>query len=369
MTKIILFAAPLSKSNENKVGLSKAAFQKTIDGKDVSLYTLTNQNGLEMTVTNYGGKVVSLLVPDKDGEMVDVITGYNSIEGYLNSGEIYFGAAIGRYGNRIAGGEFTLEGKTYKLAQNNGPNNLHGGPGGFHAVIWDAKQTGDNTLELSYLAKDGEEGFPGNLKVRMVYELTDQDEFKIEYYAETDATTVCNLTNHSYFNLSGEGAETILDHVLQINADAYIPTDDVAIPIGHIAPVADTPMDFRTPAAIGSRINDDFIDLKYGNGYDHTYVINPAEEGLNLTAKVYSPITGIQMEVYTDQPGVQLYTGNYMDGSQIGKTGKAYLHRAGFCLETQHYPDSPNQPQFPSVVLKPGDTYRHTTVHKFSIKE
>ena len=369
MTKIILFAAPLLKSKENKVGISKAAFQKNVDGKEVSLWTLTNKNGLEMTVTNYGGKVVSLLVPGKDGILVDVVTGYKDIDGYLNSSEIYFGAAIGRYGNRIAGGEFTLEGKTCKLAQNNGPNNLHGGPGGFHAVVWDAKQIDDNTLELSYLAKDGEEGFPGNLKVRMVYMLTDRDEFKIEYYAETDATTVCNLTNHSYFNLSGEGADTILDHVLQINADGYIPTDDVAIPVGHIAPVEGTPMDFRTPTAIGASINSDFIDLKFGNGYDHTYVINQADEGLNHTAKVYSPVTGVQMDVYTDQPGVQLYTGNYMNGTEIGKSGKAYLHRAGFCLETQHYPDSPNQGQFPSVVLKPGETYRHTTVHQFSVKK
>lgn len=369
MGTLILFAAPYGNTAENKAGISKSAFNKIIDGKEVTLFTLTNSSGMEMTVTNYGGKVVSLMVPDQNGNFVDVVTGYSNIEDYEKSGEPYFGAAIGRYGNRIAFGKFSLDGKTYELAQNNDTNNLHGGPKGFHAVVWDGKQIDERTLELTYLSKDGEEGFPGNLQVRMVYELTDQNEFRIEYYATTDQKTVCNLTNHSYFNLSGEGADTILDHILQINADSYIPTNNVAIPIGVIASVSGTPMDFRTPTKIGLRINNEFEALQFGNGYDHTYVINKEDGKVAHTASVYSPVTGIQMDLYTDQPGVQLYTGNYMNGTETGKTGKAYLHRAGFCLETQHYPDSPNQLQFPSVILNPGETYRHTAVHQFSIKK
>jgi aldose 1-epimerase len=345
----------------------KEAFEKVVNGKKVSLYTLVNDKGLEMKVTNFGAKVVSLMVPDKNGDLVDVVTGYNSIGGYLNSGEIYFGAAIGRYGNRIANGQFTLDGIEYKLAQNNGPNSLHGGPGGFHAVVWNANQTDKNTLELSYLSEHMEEGFPGNLDVKMVYKLTDNNEFLIEYYATTDKLTICNLTNHSYFNLSGEGSETILDHSLQINANAYLPTDETAIPLGYIAPVEGTPMDFLSPKSIGSRINDDFEALKLGNGYDHNYVLNGNPGELKLAAKACSPVSDICMEVFTDQPGIQLYTGNYMDGSQIGKTGKAYLKRSAFCLEAQGFPDSPNRPEFPSVVLKPGDTYMQTTVHKFSV--
>lgn len=355
-------------TKENKAGIAKSAFEKEIDGKKVSLWTLTNASGMEMTVTNYGGKVVSLLVPAKNGQLVDVVTGYNNIEDYLKSGEPYFGAAIGRYGNRIAGGKFTLDGITYSLAQNNGPNNLHGGPMGFHAVVWEASQLDENTLELTYTAQDGEEGFPGTLQVKMIYKLTDNNEFFIDYSATTDKKTVCNLTNHTYFNLSGEGCETILDHELMINADQYIPTDDVAIPLGHLADVEGTPMDFRKPIAIGDRIEADFQDLKFGNGYDHTYVINQSGEELSLTAQASSPVSGIKMTVYTDQPGVQLYSGNYMNGTETGKSGKPYLKRAGFCLETQKYPDSPNQLQFPSVVLNPGDTYRHTTVHHFGVK-
>lgn len=360
---------PAGNAGENKAGISKTAFDAQINGKTVSLWTLTNKGGLEMNVTNYGGKVVSLLVPDKNGKLVDVVTGYHKLDDYLKSGEPYFGAAIGRYGNRIANGQFILNGQTYQLAQNNGPNNLHGGPKGFHAVVWDAVQLDESTLELSYLSIDGEEGFPGNLTVKMIYRLTDQNEFRIDYSATTDKTTICNLTNHAYYNLSGEGSETILDHLLEINADAYIPTNEVAIPLGEIAPVAGTPMDFRTPIAIGARIDEAFQDLKFGNGYDHTYVINRGNEELTFTARVSSPLSGILMELYTDQPGVQLYTGNYMNGTEVGKTGKAYLKRAGFCLETQHYPDSPNQPQFPSVVLNPGETYLHKVVHRFGVEK
>lgn len=369
MTTSILFSATLQSNNDNKAGINKSAFEKTIEGKQVSLWTIKNANGLELTVTNYGAKVVSLMVPDKNGILVDIVTGYNNIEDYLKSGEPYFGAAIGRYGNRIANGRFTLDGVDYKLAQNNSPNNLHGGPCGYHAVVWDVTQVDESTLELSYLSKDMEEGFPGNLQVKMIYKLTEDNEFLIDYFAETDKITLCNLTNHTYFNLSGEGSDTILDHVLQINADGYLPTNDVAIPLGEIADVKETPMDFTSPKIVGASIDVDFEALKLGNGYDHNYVINNNTGGITLAAKVFSPVTNIQMEVYTDQPGIQLYTGNYMNGTEIGKKGNAYLKRAGLCLEAQGFPDSPNQKQFPTTVLNPGDTYRQTTIHKFLVKE
>jgi len=366
----ILFACACSNHTvENKVGISKEAFEKEIDGKRVSLWTLTNNNGMEMCVTNYGGKVVSMMVPDKNGKSVNVVTGYKNIDDYLKSGEIYFGATIGRYGNRIANGKFVLDGVEYLLDKNNGPNNLHGGPKGFHALVLDAKQLDKSTLELSYQAKDMEEGFPGNLNVKVVYKLTDDNGFQIEYYGETDKKTVCNLTNHTYFNLSGEGSETVLDHVLSINADGYTPTNADLIPLGFIAPVEGTPMDFRTPTVVGKRIEDDFEALKLGNGYDHNYVIDKKSGELGLTATLISPVTGIKMDLFTDQPGVQLYSGNWMNGTEIGISGKPYKHRAALCLETQCFPDSPNQPQFPSVVLSPGETYRHTCIYKFSVEE
>jgi aldose 1-epimerase len=366
----LLFACACSSSSvENRTGISKGAFEKTIDGKQVSLWTLKNKNGVEMCVTNYGGKVVSLLVPDKEDNFVDVVTGYDSIEKYLKSGEIYFGAAIGRVGNRIALGKFSLNGTVYNLAENNGPNHLHGGVKGFHAVVWDAKQIDESTLELSYLAKDMEEGYPGNLQIKMVYKLTDDNEFSIEYYATTDKSTVCNLTHHSYFNLSGEGSETILDHELQINADSFTPTDDGLIPTGEIETVKGTPLDFTTPATIGERIEADYEPLKAGFGYDHNFVLNKAPGKLELAATAISPVTGIQMDIYTNQPGIQLYSGNWMNGTEIGKKGNPYLKRAAFCLETQCFPDSPNETDFPSITLNPGETYRHTCIYKFSVKK
>jgi len=369
VTRIFLLAcACCGGAPENKAGLSRSAFSKVIDGKNVYLWTLVNKNGMEMTVTNYGGKVVSLLVPDKTGKLVDVVTGYNSIDDFLKSGEIYFGATIGRYGNRIANGKFSIDGVEYPLATNNGPNNLHGGVKGFHAVVWDAKQIDKSTLELSYLAKDGEEGFPGNLNVKVVYKITDDNEFTIEYYAETDKKTVCNMTNHAYFNLSGEGSETAMDHILQIDADGFTPSNSDLIPLGNVEPVEGTPMDFRKPEVIGSRISEDYEPLKFGYGYDHNFVINKKEGEIAHAATLVSPVTGIKMEVFTDQPGIQLYSGNWMNGTEIGKSGKAYKYRAAVCLETQHFPDSPNQPQFPSTLLEPGQTYRHTTIHKFSIE-
>jgi aldose 1-epimerase len=305
------------------------------------------------------------LVPDKDGKLVDVSTGYSCIDDYLKSGEIYFGATIGRYGNRIANAKFTLDGVEYPLAANDGPNNLHGGVKGFHKVVWDACQVDKSTLELTYLAKDMEEGFPGNLSVKVVYQLTDENEFKIEYYAQTDKKTVCNMTNHTYFNLSGEGSKTALDHILTIYADGYTPTNANLIPLGFIAPVEGTPLDFRKPTVVGERIEDNFEALKLGNGYDHNYVINKKAGELALAATLVSPVTGIRMDVYTDQPGVQFYSGNWMNGTEIGKSGNPYCRRAAICLEAQCFPDSPNQGQFPSVVLTPGQTYRHTCIYKF----
>jgi aldose 1-epimerase len=367
VVNFLMFALPYTNSSlKNKAGISKENFEKTIDGKRVSLYTLVNDNGLEMNVTNYGAKVVSLHVPDKTGNFVDVVTGYNSIDDYLKSKEIYFGAAIGRVGNRIAKGKFSINSTEYTLAVNNGPNHLHGGEKGFHAVVWDARQVDESTLELTYTSPDMEEGYPGTLKVKMIYNLTANNEFSIEYYAETNKTTLCNLTHHSYFNLTGEGESTILDHVLELNADKYTVSDETLIPTGEIAHVEGTPLDFRKATEIGARIDDGFEALEFGHGYDHNYVINKNGKGVAQAASVYSPVTGIKMDVLTNQPGIQFYSGNWMDGSETGKSGKPYVKRSAFCLETQHFPDSPNQPGFPSIVLKPGETYRHTCIYRFS---
>lgn len=348
--------------------LKKENFQKIIDGKQADLYVLTNKNGLKMYVTNFGAKIVALFVPDKDGKMTDVVLGHESIEEYLNSQEPYFGAVCGRTGNRIAKGQFTLDGKTYQLAINNGPNNLHGGLKGFNSVVWDAKQTDDQTLELFYLSKDGEEGFPGNLSTKITYKLNDSNAVEISYEATTDQATIINLTNHSYFNLSGAGDPYIGDHLLTINADTYLPTDDTAIPFGDPEKVEGTPMDFRTPHEIGARINDDFQQLIYGKGYDHTYILNKEGDELSFCAASESPKTGIIMETYTTEPGVQLYTGNWMTGEFKAKEGKTYPMRSAFCLETQHYPDSINKPQYPTVILRPGETFSSKTEYRFSVK-
>ncbi|HQN94067.1 MAG TPA: aldose epimerase family protein [Prolixibacteraceae bacterium] len=365
---VILLACSCEYSAENRAGISKEAFGKTMDGKQISLWTLKNKNGMEMSVTNLGGKVVTLYVPDKDGNMVDVVTGFKSIDKYIESNELYFGAAIGRVGNRIARSEFTIDGQVYKVVANNGPNHLHGGERGLHAVVWDAKQTAKNKLELTYLSKDMEEGYPGNMEIKMTYELTDDNAFAIEYYATTDKKTLCNLTHHSYFNLSGEGSSSILDHELYINANGFTITDGDLIPTGTIAQVDGTPLDFRTPKTIGENIRDDFQALRDGFGYDHNFVIAKKETGVELIAAASSPKTGIKMEVYSDQPGVQLYSGNFMDGREIGKSDKPYKYRSAFCLETQKFPDAPHHPTFPSIELKPGDTYRHTCIYKFSVK-
>lgn len=354
---------------ENKYtlsGLAVANFSKSIDGKDVMLYTLSNKRGAELAITNYGAKIVSLMVPDRNGKLTDVVTGHNSIEEYLTSEEPYFGAICGRYGNRIAKGEFTLDGTTYHLAINNGPNSLHGGIKGFNAVVWEAEQKDAQTIELNYISADGEEGFPGELKTTVTYHLTDDNEVVISYHAVTDKPTVLNLTNHSYFNLSGAGDPYIGDHVLTINADCYLPTDSTAIPYGPAEKVEGTPMDFSTPHEVGERINAPFEQLVFGKGYDHTYVLNKEGNELSYCARCSSPKTGIVMEVFTTQPGVQLYTGNWMTGNFVGKNGERYPERSALCLETQHFPDSPNKPAYPSTVLRPDEAFLSTTVYKFS---
>ena len=350
-------------------GLKTSNFQHVIDGKETWLCVLTNHAGLEVTVLNYGAKVVSLMVPDRNGVLTDVVTGHDSIDDYLTSEEPYFGAVCGRYGNRIAKGQFTLDGVLFdKLAINNGPNNLHGGLKGFNAVVWDMQQMNDQTVVLRYTSADGEEGFPGNLDIIVAYQLTDKNELFIYYKAITDKPTVLNLTNHSYFNLSGAGDPYIGDHLLWINADYYLPTDDTAIPYGPKEKVEGTPMDFRTFHKVGERINDDFEQLIFGNGYDHTFINNKEKNELSFCASLISNKTGIMMETYTSEPGVQLYTGNWMTGNVKGKNGQKYPMRSALCLETQHFPDSPNKPEYPSTVLRPGEEYESYTFYKFSKK-
>jgi len=355
-------------TDQTKSGLTPANFSGEVDGKDVKMYVLKNAKGAEATVINYGAKIVSLSVPDKDSKLTDVVLGHNNLEEYLNSEEAYFGAVCGRTGNRIAKGKFTLDGITYQLAINNGPNNLHGGIKGFNAVVWDAKQTDDQTLELTYLSKDGEEGFPGNLQVKIVYKLTDDNALDIDYQATTDKPTILNLTNHSYFNLSGEGDPSVNDHVLVMHASQYLPTDDTAIPYGAPELVKGTPFDFTTPHTIGERIEEDFQQLHFGKGYDHTMVLDKAEGEAALAVECYSPKTGIKMDVTTTEPGVQIYTGNWMTGNFEGKHGHRYPARAAVCFETQHFPDSINKPDYPSVVLRPGEVFKSKTSFKFSVK-
>ena len=349
-------------------GLNAADFKTSIDGKTTDLYVLKNASGMEVCLTNYGAKIVSIMAPDQNGEMTDVVLGHPSIDDYLTSPEPYFGAICGRTGNRIAKGKFTLDGKEYTLAVNNGPNNLHGGIKGFNAVVWDAEQIDVQTVRLTYLSKDGEEGYPGNLTTLLTYKLTDDNAVEIDYLATTDKPTIVNLTNHSYFNLSGAGEPSIGDHLLTINAETYLPTDDTAIPYGKPEKTEGTPMDFSTPHEIGARIEEDFQQLIYGKGYDHTYILKKENTELSFCAKAVSPKTGIVMETYTTEPGVQLYTGNWMTGEFPAKEGKRYPMRSAFCLETQHFPDSINKPEYPSVVLRPEEKFTSRTIYKFSIE-
>lgn len=337
----------------------------SIDGQSVTLFTLTNNSGAKVDIIEYGGIVVSVEVPDRAGGMGDVVLGFDSLEAYVEDSP-YFGCITGRYANRIAKGRFELEGETYELAVNNGPNALHGGIRGFDKVVWKGQptQAGDGVV-LTYVSADGEEGYPGELTSKVTYTWTDASELKIDYEAQTDKPTVLNLTNHSYFNLKDGGASPILGHEMTIHADSYTPTDDTAIPTGEIASVDGTPLDFREATEIGLRIDADNEQIRFGAGYDHNYVLNRDGDGLVLAATVYDPESGRAMDVLTAEPGLQLYTGNFLDGHHIGKGGVAYGHRSAFCLETQHFPDSPNQPDFPSTVLRPGESYSTSTVYKF----
>jgi len=341
----------------------------TTDGEPVELYTLTNYKGMEARIMTYGGTVISLKVPDRNGKIGDIVLGYETLDGYLKNNP-FFGSIVGRYGNRIGKASFTLNGKQYSLQKNNGENTLHGGVKGFDKVVWKAKEVNTvngSGLSLTYLSKDGEEGFPGNLSVTVVYTLTNNNELKIDYSATTDKTTVVNLTHHSYFNLAGEG--DILKHELMINAGKFTPVDSGLIPTGELRPVKGTPMDFIKPAVIGARIDQQDEQLSFGKGYDHNWVLNATKAGgLAFAARVYEPTSGRVMEVFTTEPGIQFYSGNFLDGSITGKGGQVYKHRSGLCLETQHFPDSPNKPAFPSTVLRPGQRYRTTTVHRFSTK-
>lgn len=341
-----------------------------VDGKSVSLYRLTNANGMQADISNYGAIVTRLTAPDRNGRFDDVVLGYETVAEYV-ADTPYFGAIVGRYGNRIAKGRFTLDGVEYELAVNNEPNHLHGGIKGFDKVIWDAEPGQDAQgahLRLTYISEDGEEGYPGTLKSTVVYTLSNNNELKIDYAASTDKATVVNLTHHGYWNLAGQGSGDILGHELMLNADRTTPVDSTLIPTGELKPVKGTPFDFTTPHKIGQRIDADDEQIKFGGGYDHNFVLNKPGREMSLAARVYEPTTGRVMEVHTTEPGIQFYSGNFLDGSNVGKGGKAYHHRNGFCLETQHFPDSPNQqgnPNFPSVILRPGEKYEHHTVYKF----
>ena len=348
----------------------KESFGSTPEGKKADLFTLTNPNGLVAKITNYGCIVTELHVPDRDGKFADIVLGFDNLDDYIKDTP-YFGAVVGRYGNRIAKGKFTLNGKEYSLAVNNDQNHLHGGLKGFDKVIWDAQamNTKDGpALKLTYLSPDGEEGYPGNLSCTVIYTLTNKNELKISYEAETDKPTPINLTHHSYFNLAGHDAGDILAHEIMIDADRTTPVDEGLIPTGQIAPVKGTPMDFKKPTPIGARIDQQDQQLKFGRGYDHNWVLNNNSGELALACSVYEPTTGRVVDLYTTEPGMQFYSGNFLDGSNIGKGGAVYNLRNGFCLETQHFPDSPNRPEFPSVILQPGQKYKHVTAYRFSAR-
>lgn len=367
---IFIYSCESKPKEGNKVEepVQEQVFGTTFQDKKVETYEIKNANGMKMKVTNFGARVTNLWVPDKDGNLVDVVLGFETLDGYIESGEKYFGAAIGRYGNRIADGKFTLDGEEYTLPTNNNGQTLHGGPGGMNYVIWNVEKSGENGLIFTYTSPDGEEGFPGELKVTMIYTITDDNEFKITYEAETDKATPVNLTHHSFFNLNGAGNGTVLNHSLQLNASKYTPVNAVLIPTGEIPSVKGTPFDFTTATKIGERIDQENEQLTFGGGYDHNWVLDKTGKDLTQAAVISSPQSGIEMEVWTTEPAIQFYSGNFLDGTITGKGGKIYEQRSAFCLETQHYPDSPNHPNFPSTVLKPGEKYEQTCIYKFGIK-
>lgn len=352
------------------IQLDRERFSTEIDSKPVALYSLSNKSGISVQVINHGAKIVAITVPDKEGRPVDVVLGHDSIKDYQESEEQFFGAVCGRYANRIAKGRFSIDGTEYELAVNNGPNALHGGIKGFNDVVWTVVEHNDLMLKLSYLSKDGEEGYPGNLKVTVTYRLEeDHNALNIKYEAETDKATVLNLTNHTYFNLSGEGDLSVHDHILRINSRSYLPTDNTSIPYGDPEDVTGTPFDFIEDHDIGERIDNEMEQLVWARGYDHTYIIDKPIDDMGLCAVCSSPKSGIQMSVWSDQPGMQLYTGNWMSGNMRGKGDSRYPARSAVCFETQHYPDSPNKPEYPSTLLRPGEKFESETVFTFDITE
>lgn len=372
---ILLLAVLVSSCNSGKKFaqlIPTTNFDTIIVDKKVALFTLKNQNGMTVQISNYGARIVALWVPDKSGEMKDVIWGFSSIKDYLTATDVCAGPVVGRYANRIGKGRFTIDGKSYQLTLNNNGNQLHGGSKGFFTKVWDAhplkNANGEDALELTYISPDGEEGYPGTLKVKVIYTVTKQNELTINYEATTDAPTVINLTSHAYFNLHGTTTKSTNSHVLTIFADKYTPTDSLLIPTGEIADLTGTPLDFRKSTAIGQRIGTDFLALKQGKGYDHNFVLNKKVGELSLAAEVYEPATGIVMKVTTDQHGIQFYSGNFMDGVDVGKRGDKHNYRCGIALETQNFPDAPNHPNFPSSALRLGETYKHTCVYGFSVK-
>lgn len=355
---------------DNRCKLKRSDFQTIIDGKPTDLFILTNKQGWEVAITNYGGAIVAAMVPDRNGNFANVVQGHDSIEKVIHSPEPFLSTLIGRYGNRIANGQFELDGKTYNLTINNGPNSLHGGPTGYHARVWDATQINAQTLQLHYLSVDGEEGFPGNLDITVCFTFNDANELVIDYQATTDKKTIVNLTHHAFFSLSGLATPTatIDNQLLTIHADYYTPMNEVSITTGEIAPVAGTPMDFRTPQPVGSRINADFEQLKFGAGYDHNYVLRKKEAGaLSLAVKCVEPLSGRSLEMFTTEPGVQVYTSNWLSGFE-GYHGATFPARSAICFEAQHFPDTPNKGHFPSAVLCPGETYKQTTIYKFGVE-
>lgn len=364
---IMVMISSCETPNQNYIPIKKEAFQMTHEGKPIDLFTLKNAKGMIVQITNYGGKIVSIIVPDRDGNMSDVCLGYESAEEYVN-GIASLGATMGRVANRISNAQFTLNDSVYHLAKNNGEHTIHGGAKGFRFKVWDAKQLDDYSLELTYFSKDGEEGFPGNLTLKVLFSVTNENELKLTYHATTDKPTVLNVTNHAFFNLAGEGIGDVLNHELMVNADTYTPVDATAIPSGDILEVAGTPLDFSTMTRVGERIDADFDQLKYVGGYDHNYVINKKENELAIAALLYEPGSGRVMEVKTTEPGIQVYTANSLTEKDTGKGGKVYGSQSSICLETQHFPDSPNHPNFPSTVVNPGDDYVSTTIYRFSVK-